>query len=343
MISKTIIVSPSGNFYGSEQVLYDFLSFTKNKYLVFVPKNSSFYNKLITQDKHDIKGFDKLSLLYIKVLLLFTFKKYSSLYINEGGHIKYAKLAAKILKSKKIILHIRLLEDCKKERLGSIPPNLRLVSISAFISSHLKSYNHIQIYDPISTKRDVPLSNNEIKTRPTIGIIGRVSQTKGISNYQRLFKFLEAQDQMDSFIFKFYGDIVLEESSTFNFYNQYNSDKYPSILFEGFVSDQDSMYDELDVVLHLNDNEPLGRIGLESWCRGIPFISFNKGGTGEINTVLKLKRFLVEKESQWEKRLLKLLLSNLIEFTEIEKKEIKQRLVDLFGVERYVRELEMEF
>ncbi len=308
-----------------------------------MPKDSSFYNKLITQDKHDIKGFDNLSLLYVKILLLFIFKKYSSLYINEGGHIKYAKLAAKILKSKKIILHIRLLEDCKKERLGSIPPNLRLVSISAFISSHLKSYNHIQIYDPISTKRDVPLSNNEIKTLPTIGIIGRVSQTKGISNYNQLFDFLKVGGQINSFVFKFYGDIVIEESSTFDFYNHFNSSTYPTIIFEGFVTDQDKMYNDLDVVLHLNDNEPLGRIGLESWSRGIPFISFNKGGTGEINTALNLNKFLVEKETGWEMKLLKLLLNNLIVLTEKERKEIRQRLVDLFGVERYVRELEMEF
>ena len=46
MYSKTLMVSPSGSFYGSEQVLYSHLDYTKKSYTVFVPFGSFFQKKL---------------------------------------------------------------------------------------------------------------------------------------------------------------------------------------------------------------------------------------------------------------------------------------------------------
>ena len=70
--TTTVIVSPSGNFYGSEQVLYDFLLATTQSYIVFVPEKSIFSQKLEKANlhqKHQLRFFStsKLYLLYIKI------------------------------------------------------------------------------------------------------------------------------------------------------------------------------------------------------------------------------------------------------------------------------------
>jgi hypothetical protein len=45
-MKKIIIISPSGNLYGSEQVLFDYLVHTSKFSYTFVPKNSIFASTL---------------------------------------------------------------------------------------------------------------------------------------------------------------------------------------------------------------------------------------------------------------------------------------------------------
>lgn len=86
---KSIIISPSGNLYGSEQVLIDYLVQTKNNYTVYVPKSSVLESELHQLNTHhSIRSFNSkiLQLFYFKffVLLLFGLnRKMSSLYLHK--------------------------------------------------------------------------------------------------------------------------------------------------------------------------------------------------------------------------------------------------------------------
>src|SRR5450432_1389876 len=92
IMNSKLVISPSGNFYGSEQVLFDYLVHTKLKLDVAVPRNSLFYQKLKeTQNHHRIFQYDnkRLPAFYTRVYWWLLKGKYDLVYLNEAGHIKY--------------------------------------------------------------------------------------------------------------------------------------------------------------------------------------------------------------------------------------------------------------
>lgn len=341
--SKTLIISPSGNFYGSEQVLYNFLCNTNKNYCVYVPESSLFKEKLEALKKHQIKGFQSIKKLYFKIAFLFATKKYTTLYINEGGHIKYAKLIAQLFFMNKVIVHLRLVEDCDEDRIGKLPKNLKLISISNYISSLLSNYQHVQIYDPIDTKNIRRQTKTQTNASKSISIIGRISTSKGIDNYEQFFRFIQNTKPDLPVLFHFFGDVVNSEPKAVTFYQSFNNYSTPKIKFSGFVKNQELIYASTAIVLHLNPNEPLGRIGLESWAREIPFICFNKGGAGEINKIVGALNYTVNYTKGWEQELLQLIENVLFHKNENALKAINKQLKVHFDVDKYVKALEAQF
>ena len=57
---------------------------------------------------------------------------------------------------------------------------------------------------------------------------------------------------------------------------------------------QFDLYNSFDILLHLNENEPLGRIIFESVDAFKPFLCSNKGGTGELAKKLGLENYTYE-------------------------------------------------
>jgi len=340
---KTIIVSPSGSFYGSEQVLYSHLDYTKQCFTIFVPFGSFFQKKLKKHHKHDVCGFSNIKLLYGKIFLKLLFAKYTTLYINEGGHIKYAKLIAKFLPFVNVVVHIRLVEDTSSSRLGKLPKNLKLISISSFIRNLLlPKYTSIKIVDPLDISNVFKQRFKLNKQCIRIGIIGRVSLSKGLYNYEKLFNYYFASQDLKNIQFIFFGDLVDKEKEALEFFDKYSGLDFPQIEFKGFVKDQEKIFSSIDAVLHLNEKEPLGRIGLESWARGIPFLCFNAGGCAEINETLEMKRFSVAFNTNWEKAVIDL-ISSLENFSSSEQDTARLNLQSYFSIERYVKQLEKQF
>ena len=339
---RTIVISPSGSFYGSEQVLFNFLSNTTKSYKIYVPSNSIFYGKLQVLNKHKIVGFSTVCWLYLTLFWQFFSVPYKTLYINEGGHVKYAKLLAKLFKQIRIVVHIRILEDCNPSRLGQLPSNVLLIAISDYVSNQLNNYPHYKIYDPLDT---VPLQQqkfNKDNSKFRIGIIGRVSESKGLKYYDAFFEYIISNPFKLPIEFKFFGDIMEHEERAITFYKQYQDTDLP-ILFKGFLNNQDELYAQLNMVLHLNPNEPLGRIGLESWARGIPFVCFNLGGTGEINQLLGMGEYSISMEECWKKSL-KTSIEKIMNSTNINDLNAAQAgLTKFFAVSRYVSDLERLF
>jgi glycosyltransferase involved in cell wall biosynthesis len=333
---QSIIISPSGNFYGSEQVLFDYLRTTGNHYLVCLPKNSLFERKIKSLELHTVVGFKNPISLYLRVCYFFLVYGCSTLYINEGGHIKYAKLMAYLFPKRKVLVHIRLIEDTKKERIGTtLPDNLQLVSISEYIHNLLPSHlSVVKVYDPmeiIGIQR-VKRASKQLH----VGIIGRVTPSKGLGNIDDLLAYLLQQENASNFTVHFFGDIEKELPTVKAFFEKYGSGMYSNILFHGFVENQNDIYPNLDVVVHLNEHEPLGRIGLESWARGIPFICLDQGGTAEINKMLGMSAYIIKKTDGWEKNLLELISS--VALLPIEKDiAIAQKNMERhFSLDRYV-------
>ena len=340
---KTIIVSPSGSFYGSEQVLYSHLDYTKKSYTVFVPFGSFFQKKLKRQHKHDVCGFSNIKLLYVKIFLKLLFAKYTTLYINEGGHIKYAKLIAKLFPFVNVVVHIRLVEDTTSNRLGKLPKNLKLISISSFIRDLLlPEYTSIKIVDPLDISNVFKQRFKLNKQCIRIGIIGRVSLSKGLHNYEKLFNYYFVLQDLKNIQFIFFGELVDKEKEALEFFDKYSGPNFPQVEFKGFVKDQEKIFSSIDAVLHLNEKEPLGRIGLESWARGIPFVCFNAGGCKEINQTLEMERFSLPLDTNWEVEVIDL-ISSLDNFSNTEQDTARLNLQSYFSIDRYVEQLEKQF
>ncbi len=292
---KIIMVSPSGNLYGSEQVFLEYVKKTKLNKKIYVPSNSLLSMEL---SKHHISHstFNNLYILYLSIFFKMLFFNYF-LYVNEGGHIRYIKLIAKILIRHKFFVHLRILEDCNKDRLGKLTNNIKFITVSEYLKEKLDViYKTYFIYDPYTISNfntDIVIDKRE---NINIGIVGRVTETKGLD---LLIPILRRIDVKNKISVTFYGNINKEEKWVNNYINTLYEIKNIKINFAGFVNNQKLIYDNIDILIHLNKIEALGRILFESIDYNTPYIAFNKGGCGELSKQLELDELLVEDNEDW--------------------------------------------
>lgn len=297
---KTIIISPSGNFYGSEQVLCDFLKATTYSYLLYVPENSLFYSTLKDYDlteKHQVMTFNPnyLKSFYFLRILIHLLGKYNRVYINEGGHSKYIGLLSRLFPNKKFYQHIRIIEDTRPKRLGKLKENNHLITISKFLSGHLCNYSHSIVYDPYDFKTfEGKIFNADQKLK--VGIVGRVSMTKRIDLFEKFIIPFSDTTVSEETSFHLYGDIM-EENNVLKTVQRIQNMKNVEIIFHGFMKGED-IYSNIDVLLHFNDEEPLGRVFFESLSAGIPFVGFHSGGVGELAKIFDLEKTMVSKDDE---------------------------------------------
>lgn len=110
-------------------------------------------------------------------------------------------------------------------------------------------------------------------------MVSRICISKGFGLFTEAF----LNSSGPSIEFHFYGD-VNNELETVEIYNYLQSPKNRD--FHGFVSVKFELFSDIQVLLHVNDNEPLGRIFFEILDYGIPFIRVNNGGIGEISELI---------------------------------------------------------
>jgi len=266
-----IIISPSGKLYGSENVLFDYLKHTKLKIdTIYVPRSSPFKTKL-DQSNFCTKGFKNIKWLYIRVLFKSVSSKVNTVYCNEAGHIRYIYLLALLRPNVKFIVHVRILEDTP--RINRSLKNLTFIAISKTIQKRTIASSQL-IYDGYHfselKKMIIPRTS---KLR--IGIVGRITASKGISLFTEAF--IHNCGTNNEFIF--IGDIDRNYENTKSIETLMAQ---KNVSFHGFISEKNQIYSSIDVLLHVNENEPLGRIFFESLDFGIPFIGINQGGIAEI-------------------------------------------------------------
>ena len=336
---KTAVISPSGRYYGSEQTLYTFLSKSNHQYDVIVKNiDGGIYGRLKPLGHLKIFKFKNVKLLYaaLSVFILF---RYNVIYVNEGAHIRYIKLLARLYKRKKFVIHIRLTEDTRNERLKNLPRNVTLIPVSEYMKGLVYS----------TTGLDFPVLSSPLRggdciipfgTLPTVlstikvGIVGRVSASKRLDRVLELNDYL-SEENIKTIELHLYGDLVREEIAVIAFEKFYNQGLYQSITIHGFVEDKRSIYENVDVVLHLNSEEPLGVVFFEALCQGVPFIGMDKGGSGEIAKNLGLEKYSLSSINFCEDFIKVLEQMDSLKFD-----EARVKMKELYSIENYVERLE---
>lgn len=336
------MISPSGNFYGSEQVLLDYLALSRHIWTVDIPEKSVFFREANTiAKKHHLREYNprQIKSYYAGLFLQLFCNKFSVVCINEAGHVKYVILLARIFKSIRFFIHVRLSEDAAPERwpANGVPGNITVVAISDFIRNKLPVASTL-IYDLYRFSELPPPHSNKLPEVLKVGIIGRLTLSKGISKLPEVLQSLNRRDAKASIEFHLFG----EESEDFPFHLKKELLQCNRVHFRGLVSDKRAMYNDIDAVLHLNEQEPLGRIFLEALDFEVPFTGFNTGGIGEIGQLTGATRFLVGDNSDSISAIADQLLQINANYTEACKhmKAARERALILFSGEKYVTDFE---
>lgn len=335
-----IIVSPSGKFYGSEQVLFDYLSNGEKKYRIFLPDRGDLYKNLLkTHRRLWLNVFVSIRLLYLHLGILCLFRKLDCIYLNEGGHNRYGLMIAKLFPRVRVVIHLRILEDAHVGRWPKvIPHNIQLVTVSNFLQNFIP-FQNVLIYDPYPFSNNFEPKNNRLKTDPfKIGIIGRICFSKGIEYIVQLLQNEWLLSNQPNWRFYFYGEAMAEinHSGITNFLLQ-----HPKVELMGFESNKTKIYKELDCVLHAAKEEPLGRIFLEAIDHLLPFVGFDSGGIGEIAHQIGYTTNLCENVETGNSLLDKLInVSAVANQQNTELIEVKARAMTIFSIDQYSSKLD---
>ena len=113
-----IAVSPSGNFYGSEQTLMTYMEHTRLRFLLFIPANSckALTKRAKTLPNVSLRSFQSPLHLYVWIvwfILQSAIRKICvNVYLNEAGFIRYLNRLPRLGLVQKVV-HVRLTEDAK--------------------------------------------------------------------------------------------------------------------------------------------------------------------------------------------------------------------------------------
>jgi Glycosyl transferases group 1 len=298
IMNSKLVISPSGNFYGSEQVLFDYLVHTKLKLDVAVPRNSLFFEKLKEiKTRHHIIQYNnkRLPAFYTRLYWWLLRGKYDLVYLNEAGHVKYLILLARFFRRKKFIVHVRMLEDVNVSRWKQgISENMTVLAVSKYISDLLPVRNSL-IYDDYSFSNSSQTGNDELQETLRVAIIGRITKTKGLGLLPGILDRCLKDGVENKYVFELYGEIA-DDLSQDELLKKLRESK--SIILKGFERNKELIYHSVDCVLHLSRQEALGRIFFEAIDHCKPFIGFKAAGIGEIGELLELNHGLADPNSQ---------------------------------------------
>lgn len=331
-----VVISPSGNFYGSEQVLCDYLTSTSLRTQVIVNRHGRFCRELKARGVR-ASVFGSVLSLYVRLALACAAGKIGSVYVNEAGHSRYVQLLAKLFRSVRFVIHVRILEDTRTGRWAKKTSNLEIVTISRFIQRRLEPGSRM-IYDPYPFSALAPARQVERKEVYSVGVIGRVSFSKGIGNIIQLLEHIRENGCEAKFRFLFFGDqmpgfAASAEASKLK--------EFSNVWMIGFAADKNEMYRLIDCVVHGAEDEPLGRVFLEAIDQAIPFIGVNHGGIGEIASLAGLESLMVDR-SQVGRELFERLLW-VAEHHDMARDRMlhaKAKALQVFNLNDYTRQLD---
>lgn len=323
--------------------MYDYLDSTELDPEIAVPQNSMLGKKIQSAlSRYRLRYFTNkyLVIFYLKIFIDIFFNKYQSIYINEAGHVKYILVLAKIFAKKNFIIHVRIIEDTDTKRWIMVPgKNVTVLSISGYIQAALPVSSQL-LYDPFhfTESKDPGRQTSETEVL-RVGVIGRVTRTKGLDRLIELVNVLRAAHIEKKIIFKLFGSISTD-AYTDNWLVKLTCEE--TVTMEGFFDNPNEMYQSVDCILHLSGQEALGRIFLEAINEGKPFIGLNAAGIGEIGGMLGLTDFLVPVGETTVFEITEKLKMIAGRYTDCCKMMIavKEKAAGIFGMNAYVKTLD---
>lgn len=350
-MNKTIVISPSGHYYGSEQMLHEYLLHSDLFFKVFIPLNGTFIDILKSSiTKHKLRIYKNIQLLYVRVFFNLLLLNYQTVYINEGGHIRYIKMLAFLFRKKKFVVHIRLVEDTKSKRLkNKLAKNIQLITVSHFIENEILKHNAgilksqiLTVYDYyIPGKINRPGLNQQQNVR--VGVIGRVSKKKGIAKANTLLNHWE-KTRKHLLECYFFGDVI-EDEDVLAFKNNIQKFKFVKVYFKGFVKNKDDFFKNFDIVIHFNAFEPFPRIYFDAMSRLKPVVGFNSGGIGEQANIFGFNKNLVTLNKNWEKVMAKKIEEIHENYFQEQEAIYKKRALfkEKLNIDNYIKNIEKYF
>jgi glycosyltransferase involved in cell wall biosynthesis len=172
-----------------------------------------------------------------------------------------------------------------------------------------------------------------------VGVIGRVTFTKGVKLINSILDLITLNKQSNHYKFIFFGDISEDVKNT-NWFLNLKSDC--RVEFAGFVDDTDEIYSKVHCIMHFSEQEPLGRIFLESVDYSTPFIGLKAGGIGELGKLLNLEDFLAQNTDDKGLQIFKILTLVRENYEEAisRVKSARASLIKNFSVEQYVKNID---
>ncbi|MGB4773114.1 MAG: glycosyltransferase family 4 protein [Chitinophagaceae bacterium] len=288
MSTRIALVSPSGNLYGSEKVLCDYLAKSELHFDIYVPKGTKL-EVVLRGLGYNVFVYSRVTLLYIRLASKLLTKQHEVVYVNEGGHSKYIQLLARMFPRRKFVVHVRIMEDTARDRwLNFNGANITLVAISDYVKRALL-FPGTLIYDLFNFPPEVPRPCEVDKMSIQVAVIGRVSYSKGFLELYQLAAHVAQEGNPRGIVLNIYGDVSNEVQSH---PDMGRLRELAFVKFHGFVQPE-LIYKSNAIVLHLSKTEPLGRIYFEALSSGLPLVGFNAGGIGEIAAKIGLSDYLV--------------------------------------------------
>jgi glycosyltransferase involved in cell wall biosynthesis len=185
----------------------------------------------------------------------------------------------------------------------------QLIAISKSIENYIALPHKVKlVYNGIFSLTEI--YNNEkskvLDGRVNIGMVGVISLAKNQKDAIEAIKKLV--DKNYDVILNIYGDILdyIYYEEIKKYIKDYEIDK--KIIFNGFISDKNRIYSEIDILLMCSPNEAFGRVTIEAMAAGIPVIGYNNAGTAEL-VIDEFNGFLYD----YENKPLDLLIQKLVD------------------------------
>ena len=306
---RVLILEPSGNLWGSERVLLDFLhaAASANDWTIGVccppatpilPELARLAVEVLPTFPANLHQKSKVSWLRAAVGLIRTVARFRPelIHVNQAGATRMALLAGRVLKLP-VVTHVRLAEDVRYiEALRAAPRALpKIICISRHIRHMFGAASSVEpkqltikqltmMYDPYRARCNwSPRAlSGDTSTRAAFSCIGRLATIKGQDVLLHAIAVLarEGTDAEVSFVGTAglgddFGTELQRLSAQLKITERVN--------WAGFQRDAVSFIEGSAALVCPSHEEPLGRVIFEAWDAGtVPVAWAGSGGPAEV-------------------------------------------------------------
>jgi glycosyltransferase involved in cell wall biosynthesis len=284
--------------------------------------------------------------IFIFPVLLYRVLKFKPDIIYSNSSIEnMGWIVSKFLKVRHIT-HVREFGDLdysfiplygKRFKIWSLNESAGLIFNSNVVQEHVLP-NHLQkticrtIYNGIES---IDLNNKDIdKNSINIGIVGYIHKEK--CQLEAVHYMKDLLRKYNSIFLSIYGDGEKKYIESIKKYALENNIQ-KRIFFTGYISDTNSIYKSIDILLNFSKHEAFGRVTIEAMREGIPVLGYNNAGTAEL-IVDNVDGFLFNTKKDFTSKFEKLINDkktyNLISCNS------RKKVKELFSDEKYTKNIE---